>query len=53
MEIEHIIKYLTDNLEIRIDQAQDFGPEEIIKISLELGGNIISEDFCSLPKLEE
>ena len=49
MDLKHVIKYLNDNLEIRIDQSQTFGPEEIIEVSLELGGNVISRDFCRLP----
>ena len=49
-EFEDAVKYIIDNLEIDIDQVQEFGPEETIKVSLSLGGNVISESSCTLPK---
>ena len=52
-EFEYLIKYLVDNLEIDIDQVQEFGPIETIKVSLSIGGNVISEASCTLPEKGE
>lgn len=47
--VEDAIKYIADNLKIRIDQNQKFGPTEEIKVSLLIGDVVISEDSCELP----
>lgn len=47
---EEIIKYLIDNLKIEIEQETKFGPVERVKVKLKLGDNVISEDYCDLPR---
>jgi hypothetical protein len=49
-EIEDVIKYITDNLTIEIDQKTEFGPVEVIEVSLWIGGNCISQASCDLPR---
>ena len=48
--IDEVIKYLTEHLEISVEQVTEFGPIEQIKIKLELNGITISEDTCDLPE---
>lgn len=52
-EFADIIKYLADNLEINISQVVEFGPVEMIKVELSLGGTVISESDCQLPDSDE
>jgi hypothetical protein len=46
---EAIAKYLKENLTIEIRQNTEFGPNEIITVELRLNGELISDDWCSLP----
>ena len=51
MNKEELLKYLTDNLSIEVDQTEEFGPTEIISVKLELENTVISESSCILPSL--
>ena len=45
-----IKQYLKENLDISIEQIQEFGPVESIKVQIELEGEVICEDKCTLPQ---
>lgn len=47
-----IAEYIKENLEINIEQVTEFGPTEIIRVTLEFDGSVVSESFCELPKNE-
>jgi len=54
IELEDVIKYLKENLEIEVEQLTEFGPiEEIIKVRLVLDDKVISESDCTLPESDE
>ena len=50
--LEEVIKYLVEHLEIEVDTETDFGPVEKVRVKLKFGKNIISQDYCELPKQE-
>lgn len=49
---EQIILYLKESLSIEVQQFEDFGPVERIRVSLLLDGEEISYDYCDLPSEE-
>lgn len=52
MTKEELIKILKNNLEICIDQETDYGPVEIIKVTLYFNEEKISSSSCDLPNQE-
>jgi len=53
IELEDVIKYLKENLEIEVEQLTEFGPIETIKVKLVLDDKVISESNCTLPESNE
>jgi len=50
---EEIVKLLAENLTIEIEQVQEFGPVQTIKVKLLLFNTVISVDVCDLPELNK
>jgi hypothetical protein len=44
------VTYTLNDLRIEIEHEAGFGPTEKIRVKLILGGNVIDEDWCELPK---
>ena len=52
IELDDVIKYLKENLEISIEQETEFGPIETLTVKLHLGDTEISTSYCDLPTTE-